>query len=339
MKVERIFEPAAAKALWIQVFREDAGPFADWYFANIFPKYRCFGIQNQDKVVSMAVLTNYRLNFRGRVFASNFLQGVSTDPAEEGRGYASSVIAEVLRQLGREGQAISSLVAEGDGIHSFYQRLGYATYAYYDVCEEKGGKGAFQIISQPGDRDIRKMAERYARFMRGAVGFAERSQEDFAMWAEAACGVGGGWLIFSEQGYTLAVKAGDRLQAAETVFFLEEDLHAFGAAAMQLGFTAFAYRRPGTQRQGAMLRIVNPERFLEGLAAQGEALELQLEDAVLPENSGRYLLYSREGRTIVERKKGSGGISVGVDELAQWAATGDPYGFFPKAKGILLEEY
>lgn len=341
MKVRKINDRDKVKNLWTKAFPEDEGPFADWYFEKIFPQYAYYGIEAGDELASMAAVADYRLYFGDRAWQGNFLQGVCTGREYRKRGYSSQIIAHILRQLHDQGQAISSLIAQGEALHAFYGRLGFGTYASYDICQVNQGQGMCEIYAygQMTQELLEKMADRYASFTAGASGFAQRRREDFDLWVEATMKIGGGWLFLTQGGYALAYAEQGRLQSAETVFSGEADILAFAAGAKSLGLDGFRFRRPGEQNQGAMLRIVNLEKFLQGYPVKGDSLDLQVLDGILEENDGHFRITSQGGRARVSRLPGRGDVQADISLLATWAATGDPYGFFKKKPGLLLEEY
>ena len=91
----------AAKALWEEAFPEDAGEFSDWYFQNRFCPAQCYGLFAGETLLSMGQVAQDALFVNGKTMPANFIRGVATAKAFEGRGYASLLLGKVLEELAR----------------------------------------------------------------------------------------------------------------------------------------------------------------------------------------------------------------------------------------------
>jgi ribosomal protein S18 acetylase RimI-like enzyme len=85
---------------------------------------------------ALVAMAGRRMNPPGFVEVS----AVCTDPAYRGRGYARTVMLEVVRGIGREGHGAFLHVADGNPARALYERLGFVARKDFEVLVVENGQ-------------------------------------------------------------------------------------------------------------------------------------------------------------------------------------------------------
>ena len=340
MEVCRIKDAMQAKRLWEKVFCEDKGAFTDWFFAEVYDSNRAWGAYVDGQLVSMANVADYRLHIRGAAVRANFIQGVATDPAWEGKGCSTAVLQALLAGLYADGAEIASL---NTFIHPFYERLGFATYAFYEKRIAAPGNPPHCDMLAWEDvhgRLIREMLALYGRALAGCHGWAVRSRGDFERLLWDAMQISGCRLLAARGGtgelaaYALVNAAG------EAVELIAPD-GADGAFPPLPDGQGLCFRDFSRHvEKGPMLRILRPQKLLRLLRlGPGERL-IRYSDPLFPEESGALYLYATGSGTRVTKTSVDGGMPLdpaGLARLIMGLCPGDA--IFTPRQTALMELY
>lgn len=311
----------AAKALWEEAFPEDAGEFSDWYFQNRFCPAQCYGLFAGETLLSMGQVAQDALFVNGKTMPANFIRGVATAKAFEGRGYASLLLGKVLEELALHGQEISILKTF---IHPFYRRLGYEVYSCRSVQEVAAAQNGdavctrYQSIEEISELKLEQILDCYRAYLRGKSGYLWRSKSYFRQMLQEALDVGGGILLAVGEpvkGYCIAYPQNETLFAEEMVASCKEQIQAFERAAreIRLSFSYLSFE-PGGEPD-AMARAVCAKRLLEQTVCQGGA-RIRVVDDIIKENEGTWQIEAEGKKIFVEKVLGEPDICLTAGELS-----------------------
>ena len=282
--------------------------------------------------------------FGGQSVATLGVAGVAVVPEARGQGLASSLLLDTLRDARKRGIALSTLypatlkLYRGAGYELAGTRFSYSARAA-DLPRQKP---ALQRVAL-GEAELALSEQLYRTVARESQGYLDRSPYIWdrvrAPGAKPARGVlvvgpagPEGYLFMNQQpigapGHDLILSdlvAATPRAAQQLWSFLAEHrstvakVHWYGgpSEARLFAFPERVYSMELTDYW--MLRIVDVERALSarGYGEVNVDLDLQVEDAGLPENSGRYRVQVRAGSAVVERTSGLGKLRLQVATLA-----------------------
>jgi len=318
-------EVKLAKQLWEEVFMEDRGAYADWFFQNVFRPERCSGVFGDGgELLSMATRADYQIWIRGRAFESNFVQGVATRPAEQGRGYSSALQIYLLHKLFKEGQAVAALTTF---IHPFYEKFGYGTYVFGGEESIPAGNGggylSYSRAAAVSEALMEKLAALYGQSMAGRSGWVIRDAAYYRRYLIDCLDQSGYLLLVAGDeaepgGYAIVKKQPDRLLATELVMGTARPADFAGAAA-DLGLPSFVWRTFEGDRPEAMLRVVNVKKFVEKLRLGDGECVFAIEDPFIEANTGSWHFFSENGRVKATPTRADALIRLSIGGFAQLA--------------------
>jgi len=303
-------------------------------------------LHREGRVIGGLLTVPMGQHFGGRSVPMVGIAGVGITPDARGGGVATTLMTETLRDARRNGFAISTLYA---ATVPLYRGVGYARAgARYEVrlaptaAATRSRRLPLVRIESAEDTDVRST---YARFAARRNGFLDRGPyvwgrlfkprkgavESFKAIGKSGCE---GYVVLKHQmgdGAAIAseVLANDFVattrEAAERLLELMSGygsiataMRWYGAAPDLLTSVLPDRRHDIRVTDYWMLRVVDVER---ALALRGYphtvdgALDLEVADDVIPENSGRYRLVVRDGRATIERG-GEGRVRLDVRGLA-----------------------
>jgi predicted acetyltransferase len=307
------------------------------------------GVYERDRLVAMAQVIPFGQFFGGRSVPMGGVASVAVAPEARGRGYAARLVATVVAHMRTRGDAISTLFP---ATTSLYRTHGWeiaGRHARSVVAPDalRGIRPGRPVALRRARRDdATALAECYRRVARGSNGLLDRPSERWtwllAAWDTLQAYVAeedgriAGYLVYRHvtprphhfAGFGIQVDevlADDRdvlaalwalVGTSSTQF---EDVIVRGSAADTL--LAFLLPEPAvrtTNTQHWMLRIVDADAavaargFPPGVAAE---VPLDVTDALVPENAGRWVLRVADGQGRLERG-GDGTVRLDVGALA-----------------------
>lgn len=281
--------------------------------------------------------------FGGRSVPSLGIAGVAISPESRGGGVATQLMRDTVREARAHGFALSSLYP---ATVQLYRRAGYARAGARNeiliapAAAKTGVRGRLSRVDEPeNDEELRAL---YGRFAALRDGFLDRGSY---VWARVLRPRKAATEVFKlhgprgTEGYlALGHEMGDeagRVTVRDFVVFDRaaaeralEALSAYGSVASEIRWwgaapdllTASLPERRHRVRTTDywMLRVCDVER---ALAMRGYspvvdvALELAVEDDLVPENAGRFRVRVRDGKATIERG-GAGSLRLDVRGLA-----------------------
>jgi predicted acetyltransferase len=282
--------------------------------------------------------------FGGQSVATLGVAGVAVVPEARGQGLASRLLLDTLRNARKRGIALSTLYP---ATLKLYRDAGYelagTRFSYSARARDlPRQKPALQMVPL-GEAELAISEQLYRTVARETQGYLDRSPYIWDRVRAPGSKPARGVLVLGPAGPEGYLFMSQHLTGVPGHDLVLSDLVAAtpGAARQLWSFLADHrstvakvrwYGGPSEARLFAfpervysmeltdywMLRIVDVERALSarGYADVSVDLDLQIEDSVLPENSGRYRVQVRSGSATVERAQGLGKLRLRATALA-----------------------
>lgn len=112
------------RELWKKCFPDADEGYLDFYFSKGFPHFDTFFLEQLPGQVA-SMLTVIPAQLTGYCGSFAYIYAVGTDPACQGRGFASELMQQVEQYLKQQGCQAAMLFPAEEKLYSFYERLGY----------------------------------------------------------------------------------------------------------------------------------------------------------------------------------------------------------------------
>jgi predicted acetyltransferase len=284
--------------------------------------------------------------FGGRAIPMVGIAGVAVAPEFRGRGLATRVMQETLREVRAEGVPISTLYP---ATLPLYRRVGYEQAGYWMEYRLPIARIDVQHSSLPvrpmEPEDLGDIKRCYSEVSRGIDGYLDRGEyvwgrilnprqgpaTGFVIDCADSVGVCGYVFIRQERLATMRhdvhvtdICAATPTAGARLLNFLSEfasvgnDAVFYGGPLHPLTPLLGEQKYTMSFKEYWMLRVVDVRRALTTRAYLPNVradLHLDIGDDLFPENAGRYLVHIREGHAAVERG-GTGSLRLNIRAFA-----------------------
>lgn len=346
-------EKPLCRALWQEIFTEDSEAFLDYYDRWKTEENQCYGIFEEDRLVSMLELNPYRLMVLGHEVESRYIIAVATRPEYRHQGLMKRLLKKSLEDMRTEGLPFLYLMPAAEAI--------YDPFGFRFIYAANVGTG----ISSAPDRITAKVQQDPERSMSEILEFSDRvlphisdcyTRRDASYYRMLLAE------LKSESGGLVQVRERDRIiglvpfwggknPEIREILSLPEDGEAVLRAAVseiaghgknqpvdgpvpEVKIPVMGASFPMEEKKPViMARICHAGRFLElfRLKKGDLELELHLTDALIPENSGVYRWHLTEYGSRAE-KSGSGNhdaktVFCTEAELVSWLLGNRTEGF------------
>lgn len=292
------------RALWELIFDEDSAQFLDYYDAWRMKENACYGIYDGETLVSMLQLNPYEVIWEGSATKTDYIIAVATREEYRHKGLMTKLLAKSLGDLRKEKipfvflQPAAKEIYLPSGFRFFYETN---TKVYY------GHEEAAAFPHRRAVRDDIPLLMQFCEQQNTCDIYTKRDWHYFErLFAE----------LESENGYLELLFEGEELKAIVSVWGFEEpEVREVIGSAKEL---AEAYIRSlpcdeieamglpwetGAKRPLVMGRIVHVESFLSLYkGSKNEKLLLDLQDELIPDNSGIYEWMIYDGACSRARK-------------------------------------
>lgn len=301
------------RRLWHDCFPEDSKEFIEYYYTEKVKDNRLLIKKLNGIIVSMAHLNPYHLRVKNREWDTAYIVGVATEEIHRHQGYMREILKKMMNDMCAAKIPFTFLMPAAEAIYlpfdftTVYQKKGWklkeeAEKALHRVIckatEEDCGKAAAwmnQWLSERFEVYCERSADYVARLLKELE--SEAGELEFLYDGERLVGMQAFWglknqeerLLYAEEKYLegIVLEGGgmesEPTQELEPVQVTEQPMH----------------------QSAIMVRITNLEALLSAFAlAEGEAervIEMQVEDAWIEENAGRYRLTLNASGLEVER--------------------------------------
>ena len=335
------YDVTAVRQLWDVCF-DDSSEFTDWFFEKKFRQENTLVIREDKRVAAALQVLPMNLSLRGKAFQTGFVVGVSTSPEQRGKGYATALLEDAFALMKERGVPYTSLYPVS---YDFYRRVGYEIGSdiqrytvFADQLDALYASPEYECQSAYGYAEgMKALYQEFIQRYSGAVlrdGAAwERKLEEVALEDET--------LVVTRKGdvaaYAFYNISRGQLNAYEMIYEEQAALQALICGLRRLYGGKMELILPADCRLYAllkdgrnccqlepygMLRVVDVLPAVNGLRAEYQAVapvNLELEDEFAPWNSGRYTIFVKDGRVIMEPGE-EASLSMDIGSFSQLVA-------------------
>lgn len=296
---------SVSRGLWGRCFTDDES-FVRFYFSVIAHPQELHQLWvGQEAVAQIHVpIYNVASSISQALLPLGYISGACTAPEHEGQGVMTELLIAVLRYEYEQGHAGSFLIPASDWLRAYYERkFGYYTKSYRYTTEDINAYLAYEgsdplplLMLQHSAQQWENVWQEYEHFA-NTLALDIEGEQAVALYRveEELC------YIDALHASTLC-KQKELLRAVKRSVQLERYVIRMPYASV-----------PDTARQPlAMLRPLRPLLWLQTYLACGGAqpFDFTLQDAIIPENSGRYL-YDGISLSFLPDDGGAEPISLG----------------------------
>lgn len=343
-------DASALRAIWRVCFPDDTRAHVDWFFSERFSPDRALVLCLEKRIVSCLHLVQYRVKIRGKEYDAPFVVGAATLPEEQGKGLMRMLLQVVYEQLHSQGHALSMLYPFHYG---FYRKLGFETvsrqcvYTLPLVDVKKMASSSFARTRREGlvekPLDACSLKEVYdammSRFDTAMVRSSLLCYKRLDEWRRDGllsilCSRGEkaeGYALFSLHEGHLTISELSYIDGAALLFLLDR----LGAYAENEGIRSIKFPLPPREsidfllddarnkakfNPFAMLRVINVERFFDGLPLESiKSFTLRIKDEQCAWNNAVFEIFPGE-HTRITRSHLEPQVQCAITTLAQLAA-------------------
>ncbi|MBT7123057.1 MAG: GNAT family N-acetyltransferase [Clostridia bacterium] len=267
-----------AKALWKSSF-DDSDEFIDTYFKNKISIGNSLGLFD-DGLASVVHMLPCKIRVQANVIKSAYIAGAATAESKRNNGYMRQLLYESLSLMRQRGIFITHLYPFK---HSFYERLGWATYSYVNNKVVKVGKQSSGSVVEVSERS--KLVPMYRSMMAKCDGYAVRTVRQWENRLSELFSDGGKAVVLIEDNkpsaYMMYYGGGEVAEVVETVFESKEKARRL-AEHLALEFKEVQYSVPAKDDSATpygMARIVDVAGFLESFDTLSVLNKMQVVDS------------------------------------------------------------
>jgi predicted acetyltransferase len=173
---------AAIKTLYSDCFQDGKG-YIDFYFNNMFSNNRCFGIIEDNTLVSMAFITNKTIIFNLLPIKCPLISAVCVKESHRNRGYAFRLIEHIKNTLKDEGFSCIYLSPVNPAI---YKKNSFIPFCYEEDFEINYDGKSKAILQKANFEDIDILLKAYCDFTANKNAFCLRKRIYFEMLLKAS---------------------------------------------------------------------------------------------------------------------------------------------------------
>lgn len=309
VRTVRIDEKKEIMHMWDVVFGE-SNAYMQLYFGRKFRPERCMAVEQDGKLVSSLEILPYPFAFHKMMAGSGYLSGVATLPEYRGRGLMGQMLIETFRYQRQLGQLVSTLIPASHSLYDLYEKYGFVT--------------AFRLQNQVIDRDsttqrlpitqlegtlseqVYDCYERHQR--RYAIGSLKTPDDLDVVALEHRAGGGEIWAVQGKEqvdALAFAIWQGKKLWLKEVIAENEVQRMALVQTLMAHYRVQQCELTTGGCEDGTplgMARVVHVQRALSfyAMAHPYQHAVLKINDPLVPENCGTYVLQGGECQLVPE---------------------------------------
>ncbi len=216
----------ALKRLWRQVF-QDTESYIDNYFNYLYNTITVAVCRDTDgQPIAMLSMLPTVLAIDGKRFAGHYLYAAATDPAKEGQGVMTRLLAFALASAKEAGDTFSCLVPASGSLFDFYGKRGYLPFFTRQRIEwtapQRGSTERTLTLSPMEEAELFSYRTGFLNTLpvalhqhRSLYPYLHREMQETGFAPVRVTGGGA-------DGVLICKKTGDLLQVKETTFSLAE---------------------------------------------------------------------------------------------------------------------
>lgn len=118
--------------LWQTCFG-DTPEFIDLFFGQVYQDENALVIEKEGKIVSALQMIPYTMNFYGKEIPIAYIAGVSTAPAERGKGLMGRLLQKTFEEMRKRGWVLAVLIPAEKWLFDYYKKNGFTTVFSYSL--------------------------------------------------------------------------------------------------------------------------------------------------------------------------------------------------------------
>lgn len=318
----RAEDKATVMSMWDRVFGESP-QYMELYFGRKYRDRLCYVAEEPEGLASSLQVLPYGFGLWGKPVEMGYISGVATLPELRGRGHMSRLLEGTFRGMAEDGFALATLIPAEPSLFGLYERFGFACCFDMKNTMVHLDAGSGEML-HPYKGELEEV---YACYDRWQIRFpcgVRKSMEDLSVVIdEHQAGQGTLWLAREQEGVeamAFAILWKGELMVKE-LLCREEQRETMLRSLMRHYGTEHAILLEGGagKRPFGMARCIDLPAMLERFAAGNPQLkrEFQVEDPLLPANSGGYQLWAGRMRRVPPH-----GPLMKMEELVQWMLRG-----------------
>lgn len=326
------------REVWHSCFH-DTEDFMDLYFSEKYTDENNLTVLQDKKVAAAMQLLPYRLTLFGTQMHGGYVSGLATLPQYRGRGLAEELLRTSHQRLFREGAAVCFLIPGDAELRNFYAKPRHGDYRTVSFRKEETLTAAnhedyCHVVVNRVEKEDEALYDFYRLTTAPAPFMVHPSKRDFFA-AMRTARLSDGCILTAHRNGTLvglcmAVREADCRVLLRTLIFTETAVqsafvdylcHTYGVNQVYRRRAANAAEE--AEMPYAMMRVVNPLRFLAAIATAKPRLQMCIGisgDLHVPENNGSYII--KEGNVARTELKPEQTVTPG--ELAALFLANEP---------------
>lgn len=309
-------EKIESKALWAKVFDEDSQSFMDYYYSDRVKRNKILAAWDGERVVAMLHRNPYEVVIRDRLWKTDYIAGVATDPEYRHQGYMKRLLLRCFSDMYVERMGFSFLVPADPAI--------YRPFDYTYICDLPSQELNEKGLSQLSRRALVEQSGQCREAARFAGRQLEQSYEVYALRDEGyyrdLCRE-----VRSDKGDLILLYTRDEEEQLAGIWAY------YGETAenkRELICLPDYIKETGPKKPAVMGRIIHLEQFVsviclkEDCPASEMELLLEVKDNFIQQNAGIYRWKLDHNGSSLVRVEGDAGIkphlSMGIGELTSW---------------------
>lgn len=283
-------EKVLTKELWREAFPEDSEEFLDYYDQEKMPTNQVL-VREEEGICSMLHLNPYALQVKNTNWNVAYVVAVATKAQLRHRGYMRSLLLRMMQDMRKQKMPFCFLMPAAEAIYTPFQftfiydqpiwklkeGLELTQISVEEPIKEEPSTECSQQVQEEGLKRIADwmqnwLEERYEVFAKRDLSYVKSLLHE----------------VKSEDGTMNLLYDGDRMVGVWATWGREKKEQRFL-------YTEDGYSELEEKKPAIMARIITPETFVPVIhlkqQVQIEQLQicLELEDQMIPQNSGRFL--------------------------------------------------
>lgn len=308
-------EKADCRKLWREVFKEDSESFMDFYFTEKVKKNKILVALEGEEIVAMLHRNPYDVVIRDRIWKTDYIAGVATDPAYRHQGHMSRLLSRSFQDMYMERMGFCFLVPASPAI--------YHPFEFTYICDLPD-----QELNESAGKELKGRAcmEQYNECREAAVFAGKQLEKQYEVYAlrdedyyRSLCRE-----VRSDKGDLILLFSGDKRQRLCAIWAYYGEAGEYKRELICLP----EYKKDaGPKKPAVMGRIIHLEQFMSAICLKKDCevsemeLFIEVKDSFIRQNDGvfRWRL-DKNGSSL---KRSAGGyirphLSMDVSVLTSW---------------------
>ncbi|MGI6030927.1 MAG: GNAT family N-acetyltransferase [Eubacteriales bacterium] len=313
-------DKTAVMEMWDRVFGE-SDAYMELYFTQKYRDDQCYLSERDGVICSSLQVLPYDFGLWEDRVRMGYISGVATLSEFRGQGEMTQLLEGTLRGMEQDGYTLATLIPASSSLFGLYRRFGFGTCFHIRSRWVALTPGPGQMLTPWKGEEIYDCYHRWqSRFPCGVV----KSRRDLeVVLREHQAGGGELWLLTGNggvEGMAFVLPGEEDLMVRELLCRHDQEMPVLRTLMRHYGHEQVLLAQGGTEGHPfGMARAVDLYAMAQQLARRNPTLrrEFQVEDPILPRNSGGYQI--DRGECIRTQPKGT---LLTVEQATVWLLMG-----------------